>query len=213
VLLGPFLATCRPASAGEFFLTATASDAAGAVDPLGPIVVTVNSPVTLAATGPPTAVDRDTLFTLSVAEAGGTAPFAYAYSALPAECVHLNSTWFRCDPQLAGSYAFGATVTDALGVTATAHLVVTVVDGPPGSISAPPVANAPPPPGINLVLWAIVGAAVVQIVLSVRHARRPRRGARRPSTFRKGLWSVLGSAAPDDVDAGDDPDFGSDVPA
>jgi len=208
--LGPFLATCQPSSPGEFVLTATASDRAGSLEALGPVVVTVNRPVSAAAVGPPTAIDRDTLFALAINESGGTPPFAYSYGAVPPGCVHVNATTFRCDPQLPGSYSFGATVTDALGATATTHLVVTVVDGPPGTISGPPPPSHPPPPATNLLLWAVVAAAVVQIVLSVRYARRPRGRHRRPSTFRKGLWSVLGSAASDDVDAGEnlalDPD-------
>jgi hypothetical protein len=207
-----FVVLCRPSVVGEFSVTGSATDAAGVVVPLGPLNLTVEPPVTLVATGPTSSVTRDTLFTIAVTEAGGTAPFSYSFPTVPSGCVSLNQTTFRCDPLLPGFEAFHAIVSDSLGSNATARLVVVVVDGPPGGVGAPTSPTAPPPTGPDIVLWALVGLAIAQVGLSVRYARRPRRRPTWTSQYLGIDWSGFGpdADAPDGCDA-DPGELGSDA--
>ncbi|MCI4369785.1 MAG: hypothetical protein L3J81_00475, partial [Thermoplasmata archaeon] len=195
---------------GTYPVTASATDAAGEVVSLGPLTLTVDPPVAVNVTGPAGTVVRDTLYTLSVSRFGGTAPFAISFPAVPPGCVRLNSTSFRCDSELPGSYAFAASVADSFGSNASARLVVVVVDGAPGGIGAPATAPAAPGPGVDVLLWAVVAAAIAQVALSIRYARprRPRSRGRRRTADRNVGTTPDGVCDPDpdgmplDLDAG-----------
>jgi hypothetical protein len=205
-----FLVTCLPPAPGTYPVTASATDAAGEVVSLGPLTLTVDPPVAVNVTGPAGTVVRDTLYTLSVSRFGGTAPFAISFPAVPPGCVRLNSTSFRCDSELPGSYAFAASVADSFGSNASARLVVVVVDGAPGGIGAPATAPAAPGPGVDVLLWAVVAAAIAQVALSIRYARprRPRSRGRRRTADRNVGTTPDGVCDPDpdgmplDLDAG-----------
>lgn len=206
----PLEEVCTPSAPGTYLLGATATDLAGAVVPLTETELVVNPGLGLNAAVPTGLVDRGTVVAIGVTVLGGTAPFRLDFVSVPRGCTSVNATAFRCDFGLAGTYRFAASVTDAVGATATVHAEVTV-RVPDSGIGAAP-APAPPTPGsTNYVFWGLVAAAIAEIALSVRYAKSPdRRWRERMERIRKGLWSVFGSARTDASDADAVP--GADAP-
>ncbi|MCI4321386.1 MAG: PKD domain-containing protein [Thermoplasmata archaeon] len=192
-----FQAVCTPGSPGLYPIAAMVVDRAGVGVSLTTMSVVVSPRVALNATGPGTPIARGTVYVLALQTSGGTAPYRYSYTSLPEGCVSLNASTFRCYAAQTGALAFGATVLDAVGGNATAHLVVYVTGESVGPAPFVPPSAPPSLPG-GVVFWLVVAAAVVEIVLSIRYARRPRR--RRRSTVRKGLWSEAESAPLDGFD-------------
>jgi hypothetical protein len=205
--LTPFEQLCTPLAAGTYSVTGLVSDLSGATVVLTPTALVVNPALRLNASVPLTPVPRGSPVELSVTVAGGTPPLHIDFVSVPRGCYALNATAYRCDLELAGTYDLTASVTDALGATATAHADVVVVE--PGSGVGATPGSAPPATGsIDYVFWGLVAAAVAEIAMSARQNRSPERRWR--DRVRKGLWSVFGSAATDASDA--DPVPGADAP-
>jgi hypothetical protein len=72
----------------------------------------------------PTDVGISTTFTVSAS--GGTLPFSYNYTGLPAGCVTVNLSSFSCKPSAAGTHTVRVFVNDSLGNSTTATLSLTV---------------------------------------------------------------------------------------
>ena len=195
--ISAYRAECTPPSPGLYQVSAFVTDRAGVVDAVTTASLVVSPRVALSATGPGTTIDRGTVYGLSLQTAGGTAPYRYSYTSLPEGCVSVNETTFRCYAAQPGALAFGADVLDAVGGNSSAHLIVYVTGEAVGPAPFVPPSAPPSLPG-GIVFWLVVAAAVVEIVLSVRYARRPRR--RRRPLVRKGLWSEAGSAPLDGFD-------------
>jgi hypothetical protein len=199
--LGGVQVVCTPSAPGTYPVSAFASDMAGVNVSIGLSVVVVNPALGLTASAPTTPIPRGTPVVLGVSVDGGTPPFLVVFSDIPRGCASVNATTYRCDLQLPGTYSFAGTVTDAVGSVASAHVVVYVTT-PDGVVGAPSSAPPSPPSGTDYVFWGLVLAAVVQIGLSIRYARRPsRRQWENAGRIRKGLWSVFGSAPTDAADA------------
>ncbi|MCI4325176.1 MAG: PKD domain-containing protein [Thermoplasmata archaeon] len=198
---------CTPTLPGTYIISAVAADQSGATEPLVPTELVVNAALTLNASVPAGPVARGTPVLLSVDVGGGTPPLRVDFESVPDGCYALNATAYRCDFQLAGTYPISASVTDALGNTATTHAEV-VVQAPASGVGATPTPVPPSTGSIDYVFWGLVAAAVAEIAMSVRHNRSPDRRWR--DRVRKGLWSVFGSAPIDASDADAIP--GADAP-
>lgn len=89
-------------------------------------------------TAAPDPVDLGSSTTLSAVTEGGTLPYSYAYSGLPAGCSSTDSPTLICTPTATGTYSVEVTVTDSSDPTpqtATGFLTLTVAP-PPLSISS-----------------------------------------------------------------------------
>ncbi len=150
-----------------------AADVAGApVDQA--IVFTLGSvafSVTL--TAQPSDITLGNSSTLTATTSGGTPPFAYVYSGLPAGCVTQNASSWKCTPTAAGNSTIQVTVTDAKGAQASATASLEVAHSSPTQAS--PSNNSSSGFGLE---WVILGAviaavAVLVIVLLSRRRRAP----------------------------------------
>lgn len=203
LVVGALGELCTPTSPGTYHVEGTATDLSGAIAPLTSTDFVVNPALELHATGPSGPVDRGTPVTLGVSVVGGTAPFHVSFESVPHGCYAENSTAFRCDLELAGTYTLSASVTDGVGSTAAVRAEVTV-RVPSSGVGAAPTPAPPSAGSTDYLFWGLVLAAVAEIALSLRYARSPeRRWRERMERIRKGLWSVFGSAPTDasDTDA------------
>lgn len=111
---------------------------------------------------------------LTVATAGGRAPFSYAYSDLPTGCLTANSSTITCTPSANGTYQVAVVVTDADGARAEANTSVTV--GGATQVS-PPAGTDPWLAGcLAAGLCAVAGTAGALRRRDRRHFHRPSQG-------------------------------------
>ncbi|MCI4367738.1 MAG: PKD domain-containing protein, partial [Thermoplasmata archaeon] len=156
--LGPLAELCTPTVPGTYELGGTATDLSGSLEPLPATELEVHPALALNATKPSGPVDRGTPITLGVSVVGGTPPFRVEFESVPHGCYAENSTEFRCDLQLAGTYELAASVTDGVGASATLRAEVTV-QVPSSGVGAAPT---PPPPSAgstDYLFWGLVLAA------------------------------------------------------
>lgn len=161
---------CTPIVAGTFTAAVTVSDAYG-FSVASTVQVIVNDPPSIAAfsaTSTSLAVGASTNLTVSVR--AGTGPFTYVYASLPPGCAPQNTDRLSCTPSAAGTYTANVTVTDGVGLSATANLTLTVT---PSSTPATPNAGPSFPPAWLLVAAAVAAVAVV-VVAVVLWRRRSR---------------------------------------
>jgi hypothetical protein len=72
----------------------------------------------------PSSVSLGETSTLTATPSGGTGPYTYAYSTLPAGCASENLSAIQCTPTATGAYIIGVNVTDTVG--GSAHAVTTL---------------------------------------------------------------------------------------
>jgi hypothetical protein len=170
---------CVPTAAGSFSVSATVSNAYGTSPPAS-VSLTVKaaaSPLSITAfTAGPASIDVGWTSELNVSVTGGSLPYVFDYSGLPAGCASANQASLDCAPSAAGSFVVTVSVTDGLGATAT-RSVSLFVEAPssPAPASPPKLLGAPLTSATLLItsLLAIVvvaGAAVAVVV----HRRRSR---------------------------------------
>ncbi len=125
---------CTPAGIGNFTVTVSITDPAGQLATQTTTVAVTNapgSPVISSFTASPSSVVLGASVSFSVFASGGTAPYTYAYTGLPAGCVSTNAASFSCVPTAAGNYTVVAKVTDSksLWTSAAATISVTSASG------------------------------------------------------------------------------------
>jgi hypothetical protein len=129
--------SCLAAAAPDLAVTVT--DAIG-LNATFPLALVVNPLPTLAISTPAAwSIDQGVTTTLAVTLRGGTAPFTLDWSGLPPGCPAVNRTSLACTPTANGTYVVTATVTDAVGATATAQDTFFAYPGPAIALSAPSV--------------------------------------------------------------------------
>lgn len=117
---------CVPTASGSFSISVTATDAKGnkATGTTG-LVVTAGVAITSFSAIPnPVTVNSTT--TLVTEVAGGTAPYTYAYTGLPAGCTSANSAQLNCTPTSTGTFTVKVNVTDSASSTNSKTVVLTV---------------------------------------------------------------------------------------
>jgi YVTN family beta-propeller protein len=111
--------------------------------------------------------------TLTTSASGGSPPYSYAYSGLPAGCASADTASLICTPSALGTFNVSVTVTDHSGSQATAHSTVTVVGGPGTAVGG----------GLTTLDWALIAVGiliVVGLILLFLVGRRRRRDRREP---------------------------------
>ncbi|RYE23932.1 MAG: T9SS type B sorting domain-containing protein [Sphingobacteriales bacterium] len=130
--------TGTPTAAGSYTITLTATDNGGNFINRDYSLVVVG-PLTLAAAPLPNGTINEAYPTQTLAQAtGGTAPYTYSLSGLPAGLAFNNTTrQISGTPTVAGVFPLVLTATDAIANTATANYSITV-----NTVSGSPDCNA-----------------------------------------------------------------------
>jgi hypothetical protein len=113
---GPSVESCDPSSSGTFQVGVTATDAVGGTSPIvnATLSVATDPRVRVSATASGGVLSVDTSMS------GGTPPYRYVYSGLPASCPSQDLGNLSCsDPANSGG-PVSVTVTDAVGALANA---------------------------------------------------------------------------------------------
>lgn len=134
--------SCTPTSAGGYSVQVTASWACAVVcvQGNGTTTLQVNSAVSANSLNiHPAAVDVGHAISFSLTTSGGTPPFSYVWSNLPAGCSSSDAASWSCTPSAAGSFSVSATVQDTFGASSRASSSLTVNGAPTvSSFSANP---------------------------------------------------------------------------
>ncbi|EQD44973.1 S-layer domain protein, partial [mine drainage metagenome] len=163
---------CAPTAAGTYTVRINVTDAGGG-NASAEVVLTVNPlPSVTSFTASPSTVAVGAATQFRVAVAGGTTPYTFSYSGLPADCSGADAPQVTCTSTIVGNYTVKVVVTDADGKTASATTTLTVRtgSGPGGSSSS----------GGLTTTDAILIAVVVVAASRGRGGRRPAS----PSAFR-----------------------------
>ncbi|MCI4320580.1 MAG: hypothetical protein L3K23_10720 [Thermoplasmata archaeon] len=176
--------SCEPAATGTFQVSATVGDSTGANATAGTTLTVVRQvaaapppPAILSAFAAPDDIPIGGTVTIAVVAQGGAAPLQYSYAGLPPGCASANSSVLTCQPSAKGTFAVNATVSDALGRSASAIL----------SLVVRPLAAAPPPGAtgsgtvsftehgvVAIAAGGLAGATAAAVVMALRRDPPPR---------------------------------------
>ncbi|MCI4325120.1 MAG: hypothetical protein L3K00_04455 [Thermoplasmata archaeon] len=125
----------------------------------------------VAFTATPTNVTVGSATVLTTVVSGGTSPYSFAYSGLPASCASGNVANLSCTPSAAGTYTVEVQVTDTGGAIRTANVSLTVT----GTTPSPSTGAIG---GLTTAEWLGVGALVLVVlavasIVVLRGRRRP----------------------------------------
>ena len=128
---------CLPETTGTSTVTATVTDATGAVATSGSLTFTVSGDlqVGVPVVGAPGAVTETDVgrwanVTVALLAPGGGGPYTYAWTGLPAGCAGSDAAMVACRPTAPGLTSIAVTLTDANGVAATSGATALLVNGP-----------------------------------------------------------------------------------
>jgi YVTN family beta-propeller protein len=124
---------------------------------------------TLTVSPSPITVGGETNFTTTAT--GGTPPYSYTYSGLPAGCATANLAVLRCSPTVTGTFTVTVIVTDDVGAMASAHVnlvVNAVVGGPPSGSTGPSALEW----GVIAVIILIAFFAILFLLLARRRKKQ-----------------------------------------
>lgn len=174
-----FTVQCRPTAPSTATIVWTVTDAVGAQVFAWANVTVHPLPVILSFAVGPTTVTVGTPVAFAVAVGGGTGPFTFIYSHLPAGCSPMNLSVLNCTPGASGSFNVTVEVIDLTGANASATTLLIVHPSAGGSPGGPGGGAG------GLPLWLIV-LAIVAVVAALGATawllRRRRRGSgQRPS--------------------------------
>ncbi len=165
------------ATAGTFHVVYWANDSVGQSYSASLSVTVAPPPKVGAFTVSPTSVNVGASASFAVSVSGGTAPYTFVYTGLPAGCSSANVSTLTCVPTSAGTYPVKVTVTDAFAQAANATVTLTV------NVSPSPTPGPSPGGGggglstteqyllVGLVV-VVIAAALIALLL-----RRRKRGA------------------------------------
>lgn len=133
--------------------------------------LTIHAPIAT-----PSSLETGSTVQFSISVTGGTAPYTFVWTGLPAGCASSSSAQLSCSPTSAGTYNVAVTVTDSRGSTLSSLPVsITVTSGGGGGLlggsgSGDPLSSD----SWLLVALVIVVAVVLAIVFIARRRRSPR---------------------------------------
>jgi hypothetical protein len=131
--------------------------------------LTIDAPVAT-----PTSVQTGSTIQFSISVTGGTSPYAFDWTGLPAGCSSSSTAQLSCRPTSPGTYNVAVTVTDSRGSTLTSLSVTVTVTGSGGSslLGGNGSGGSPlPSVGWLLVALALIVAVVLAVVLLARRRR------------------------------------------
>jgi hypothetical protein len=185
---------CLPTSSGTFSIQVVVTDAkdhsAGSSAGLtvsqgsgGKLAIT-----SFSATPDPVVVGSNT--TISVGVGGGTSPYTFTYSGLPAGCSSSNSSSIRCRPSVAGNFTVGVTVLDSQGnrVDSTLRLEVTANEN--GGASSAWGSIFP------FILILVLAALAAVVLVMVAHRRSRKRQPAEEGAVASGPTLAAGAVTP-----------------
>jgi len=117
---------CTPSEAGVYNVTVSVNDSLG-LPTNRTLTVTVRpDPSVDGFAAQPSTLTSGTRFWLNVSASGGTLPYSYTYTGLPAGCSDANTASLACTPTGTGSFSVRVDVRDAVGyhLTSTASVAV-----------------------------------------------------------------------------------------
>ncbi len=119
---------CTTTTAGTYSVGVSMKSQFGETATATPVSLVVNGlPVVSSFTVTPNIADLGISVTFTTVVTGGTSPFTYAYTGLPAGCGSTSGT-FMCAPTVAGTFTVNVTATDSLGKSAGGHAVVVTLN-------------------------------------------------------------------------------------
>jgi hypothetical protein len=162
---GP-VANCSTPQPGNLVVSTTVRDSVGESATSGDLTVVVSSSPSVTVGLSSSNVSLGTSVTFSATTGGGTAPFYFVWSGLPAGCGSTNAPTITCTPAATGNYTVTVGATDQTGSTVhgSAPLVVAIVPAGPSISSGLPLGLV----AIGLILVAVVGVAVALVVWARR---------------------------------------------
>lgn len=175
--------SCKPITAGTYYMDAEASMTGSAVVVSNTVTLTVSPALAQAAV----LLSNNTLtlgqaLSLSVTVEGGASPYTFAWSGLPGGCVAGSAAQLSCVPTSSGSYTIGITVTDANGMNVSGSASLQINQAPSSSQSASSTSNGPN--WADYAILALVAIAVVLALVSLMmRPRRPEEEMRRGKSF------------------------------
>jgi outer membrane protein assembly factor BamB len=166
---------CTPIATGNYTVTVTVTDAkmhsvGGSTKvEVNPVVGT---PLTASVTANPDTVVVGKATVLTTDASGGTKPYSYDYTGLPAGCVSNDSATLTCIPLSTGEYIVTVTVTDARGDVAHGQLSLVVTQAPTTGKSTSTWLSA-----LWDLRWILLAVAAVIVVLALLALYRRHRKA------------------------------------
>jgi hypothetical protein len=118
--------SCTPSQAGSYTVSVAATDSETSTASATTTVTIDSGPSITSEVWNPASVDLGQSSTLSVTVTGGTAPYTYSYTGLPAGCSSSNTSTLTCTPTATGSFTVNITVVDAHGLSAQATAPLSV---------------------------------------------------------------------------------------
>ncbi len=172
--------SCTPTSVGTYTVVSTVTDAHGLTSAASAALqvtsaTTVRPVVTAFSASGPITVGQSTTFTVVVQ--GGTPPYSYQYTGLPAGCTSANNPSLPCTPTSSGNFNVTVTVTDSKHEVASASYTLVVN----------PAATSSGFLGQSFTVWlliaAIIGVVAVAAVVLLMSRRRKNDGMGVPSPY------------------------------
>ncbi len=122
--------SCTPNASGEFPVVVIRNDSGGVPNTVNATVVVDTDTTIDSFTSSAGNVTAGSTVVLNTTASGGTPPFTYRYSGLPAGCYSANRADLSCTPAAAGNYTVQVNVTDAAQYLVSSTLTFDV-HGPP----------------------------------------------------------------------------------
>lgn len=172
--------SCTPTSTGTYTVVSTVTDAHGLTSAASAALqvtsaTTVRPVVTAFSASGPITVGQSTTFTVVVQ--GGTPPYSYQYTGLPAGCTSANNPSLPCTPTSSGNFNVTVTVTDSKHEVASASYTLVVN----------PAVTSSGFLGQSFTVWlliaAIIGVVAVAAVVLLMSRRRKNDGMGVPSPY------------------------------
>lgn len=166
---------CTPSSAGNYTVSVTVEGSGGAKGHASCLLV-VNKDLTLvSATATPSNITEGNSSVLSITVSGGTMPYAYSYSNLPAGCASTDSPALACSPTETGNFTVTLQANDSGGqwvsgqVTFQVSVTSHILPPPPHTKY---VNNTQSPSWLTYALVALIVVLAVGLTVVILYRRR-----------------------------------------
>jgi large repetitive protein len=154
------------AAEGTYTAKVWANDTLGVSVEATTTVTVVADPTLVGFSVAPASVTTGASIVFSASVSGGTGPFSFVYSGLPAGCATVNQSSLTCSPSATGTYTVHLALTDAVGKTANASVTLSVT-----SPSSSTFLGLPATEGYLLLAAAIVIIAALILWVVIRRRR------------------------------------------